>query len=135
MWKSRACPRCTKRAANSSWAPKRSRAGADSVRSLPQAGRPTRSQGFRPLKKTRPAAFSALRRHRHLAAGAALHDVLTALARRMPGLPVILLPHPGAGPGAGAQIAAAIRTAGARAECDVLLVCRGGGCWRICGRS
>ncbi len=58
---------------------------------------------------------------------AALHDVLTALARRMPGLPVIVYPTPVQGAGAGAQIAAAIRTAGARAECDVLLVCRGGG--------
>ncbi len=58
---------------------------------------------------------------------AALHDVLTALARRMPGLPVILYPTPVQGVGAGTQIAAAIRTAGARAECDVLLVCRGGG--------
>lgn len=58
---------------------------------------------------------------------AALHDVLTALSRRMPGLPAILYPTPVQGAGAGAQIAAAIRTAGARAECDVLLVCRGGG--------
>ena len=58
---------------------------------------------------------------------AALHDVLTALSRRMPGLPVVLYPTPVQGAGAGAQIAAAIRTAGARAECDVLLVCRGGG--------
>ncbi|MDT3708495.1 MAG: exodeoxyribonuclease VII large subunit [Thiobacillus sp.] len=58
---------------------------------------------------------------------AALHDVLTALARRMPGLPVILYPTPVQGAGAGAQIAAAIRMAGERAECDVLLVCRGGG--------
>ncbi len=58
---------------------------------------------------------------------AALHDVLTALARRMPGLPVILYPTPVQGSGAGAQIAATIRTAGARAECEVLLVCRGGG--------
>ena len=58
---------------------------------------------------------------------AALHDVLTALARRMPGLPVIVYPTPVQGAGAGMQIAAAIRTAGARTECDVLLVCRGGG--------
>jgi exodeoxyribonuclease VII large subunit len=58
---------------------------------------------------------------------AALHDVLTALARRMPGLSVILYPTPVQGTGAGAQIAAAIRSAGTRAECDVLLVCRGGG--------
>jgi exodeoxyribonuclease VII large subunit len=58
---------------------------------------------------------------------AALHDVLTALARRMPGLPVIIYATPVQGTGAGAQIAAAIRSAGKRAECDVLLVCRGGG--------
>lgn len=58
---------------------------------------------------------------------AALHDVLTALSRRMPGLPVILYPTPVQGAGAGAQIAAAIRAAGERAECDILLVCRGGG--------
>jgi exodeoxyribonuclease VII large subunit len=58
---------------------------------------------------------------------AALHDVLTALCRRMPGLPVIVYPTPVQGTAAGAQIAAAIRTAGTRGECDVLLVCRGGG--------
>jgi exodeoxyribonuclease VII large subunit len=58
---------------------------------------------------------------------AALRDVLTALARRMPAIRIILYPTPVQGAGAGAQIAAAVRTAGARAECEVLLVCRGGG--------
>ncbi len=58
---------------------------------------------------------------------AALRDVLTALARRMPAIQIILYPTPVQGAGAGAQIAAAVRTAGARAECEVLLVCRGGG--------
>ncbi|MFO7541630.1 MAG: exodeoxyribonuclease VII large subunit [Thiobacillus sp.] len=58
---------------------------------------------------------------------AALHDVLTALRRRMPGVPVVLYPTPVQGSGAATQIAAALRTAGARAECDVLLLCRGGG--------
>jgi len=58
---------------------------------------------------------------------AALQDVLTVLARRMPGLPVILYPAPVQGQGAGARIAAMIRLAGQRKECDVLLVCRGGG--------
>lgn len=58
---------------------------------------------------------------------AALHDVLTALARRMPSLPVVVYPTPVQGQDAGARIAAAIRTAGLRDECDVLLVCRGGG--------
>jgi len=58
---------------------------------------------------------------------AALRDVLTALSRRMPGIAVILYPTPVQGADAGAQIAQAIRNAGARRECDVLLVCRGGG--------
>ena len=58
---------------------------------------------------------------------AALRDVLTALARRMPGLRVVLYPTPVQGVGAAVRIAAAIEQASARAECDVLLVCRGGG--------
>ncbi|MBI2224693.1 MAG: exodeoxyribonuclease VII large subunit, partial [Betaproteobacteria bacterium] len=58
---------------------------------------------------------------------AALRDVLTTLRRRMAAIPVIVYPTPVQGAGAGAQIAAAIGTADARAECDVLIVCRGGG--------
>ncbi len=58
---------------------------------------------------------------------AALHDVLTTLRRRMPGIPVILYPTPVQGKGAAERIAAAIRVASERAECDVLIVCRGGG--------
>jgi exodeoxyribonuclease VII large subunit len=58
---------------------------------------------------------------------AALRDVLTVLRRRMPGLPVIVYPAPVQGEGAGARIAHAVRTAGNRGECDVLIVCRGGG--------
>jgi exodeoxyribonuclease VII large subunit len=58
---------------------------------------------------------------------AALHDVLTTLRRRMPGIPVVIYPTPVQGAGAAERIAAAIRTASQRAECDVLIVCRGGG--------
>jgi exodeoxyribonuclease VII large subunit len=58
---------------------------------------------------------------------AALRDVLTTLRRRMAAIPVIVYPTSVQGAGAGAQIAAAIATADARAECDVLIVCRGGG--------
>ena len=58
---------------------------------------------------------------------AALRDVLTTLKRRMPSIPVVLYPAPVQGDGAAAKIAAAITTADARAECDVLIVCRGGG--------
>lgn len=58
---------------------------------------------------------------------AALRDVLTTLRRRAPWLPVILYPTPVQGEGAGKKIAEAIRIAGERKECDVLIVCRGGG--------
>jgi len=58
---------------------------------------------------------------------AALRDVLTTLARRAPMVPVILYPAQVQGETAAAQIARAIRTANARAEVDVLIVCRGGG--------
>jgi len=60
-------------------------------------------------------------------AAAALHDVLTTLRRRMPSIPVILYPTPVQGEGAAAKIAESIRTAASRAECEVLIVCRGGG--------
>ena len=58
---------------------------------------------------------------------AALRDVLTTLRRRMPGVPVVLYPTPVQGEGAGHKIAQAIRTANERAECDTLILCRGGG--------
>ena len=58
---------------------------------------------------------------------AALRDVISALRRRMPGIAVIIYPTPVQGEGAGAKIAEAISLAGQRAECDVLIVCRGGG--------
>jgi exodeoxyribonuclease VII large subunit len=60
-------------------------------------------------------------------AGAALRDVLTTLKRRMPGIPVVVYPTQVQGEGAAAQIAAAIATAARRSECDVLILCRGGG--------
>jgi exodeoxyribonuclease VII large subunit len=58
---------------------------------------------------------------------AALRDVLTTLKRRMPPLAIIVYPAPVQGEGAAQKIAAAIGAAAARAECDVLIVCRGGG--------
>src|SRR3954466_5137124 len=60
-------------------------------------------------------------------AAAALHDVLTTLARRNPAIPVIVYPIPVQGPGAAERISAMLKRAGARAECDVLLMVRGGG--------
>jgi exodeoxyribonuclease VII large subunit len=58
---------------------------------------------------------------------AALRDVLTALQRRAPHIRIVIYPTPVQGEGAALKIAQAIATAAARNECDVLLVCRGGG--------
>jgi len=59
--------------------------------------------------------------------GAAVRDVLTVLRRRYPALPVLVYPVPVQGQGAGRKIAAAIELAGRRADCDVLILARGGG--------
>ena len=60
-------------------------------------------------------------------AAAALRDVMTTLKRRAPEIPVIVYPTTVQGAGSEFQIAQAIKTASQRAECDVLIVCRGGG--------
>lgn len=58
---------------------------------------------------------------------AALRDILTTLKRRAPHVQIILYPTPVQGEGTAQKIAQAIATASTRDECDVLLVCRGGG--------
>ena len=58
---------------------------------------------------------------------AALRDVLAALRRRAPHVPVVLYPTPVQGEAAAQQIATALATASSRGECDVILLCRGGG--------
>ncbi|GAA4408374.1 exodeoxyribonuclease VII large subunit [Quisquiliibacterium transsilvanicum] len=58
---------------------------------------------------------------------AALRDVLATLAARAPQVPVIVYPTPVQGAEAPAGIVAALRAAARRAECDVLLLVRGGG--------
>jgi exodeoxyribonuclease VII large subunit len=60
-------------------------------------------------------------------AAAALRDVLTTLRRRAGMVEVILYPAQVQGETAAAQIARAIEIANTRAECDVLILCRGGG--------
>jgi exodeoxyribonuclease VII large subunit len=59
--------------------------------------------------------------------GAAIHDVLTVLRRRFPAIPVLVYPVPVQGKAAAPEIARMIRRASERAECDVLILCRGGG--------
>ena len=58
---------------------------------------------------------------------AALRDVLTTLKRRNSNINVIIYPTPVQGKGAAALIAKAIHAANKRAECDTLIICRGGG--------
>ena len=58
---------------------------------------------------------------------AALRDVLTTLCRRAPHVPVIVYPAPVQGAGSAEKLTAMIETANARAEVDVLVLCRGGG--------
>jgi exodeoxyribonuclease VII large subunit len=59
--------------------------------------------------------------------GAALRDILSTLKRRFPAIPVRLYPVPVQGEGAGEKIAAAVQLACHRADCDVLILARGGG--------
>ncbi len=59
--------------------------------------------------------------------GAAVRDVLTVLRRRFPAVPVILYPAAVQGDAAPAELASALATAIRRAECDVLILTRGGG--------
>jgi hypothetical protein len=58
---------------------------------------------------------------------AALRDVLTTISRRMPSVPVVLYPTPVQGNGSAEKIMQAIQIANKRLECDVLILCRGGG--------
>ena len=58
---------------------------------------------------------------------AALRDVLTTLARRAPQVPVVLYPAAVQGAAAPGELVRALAAAAARAECDVLLLVRGGG--------
>ncbi|KQY89369.1 exodeoxyribonuclease VII large subunit [Pelomonas sp. Root1444] len=60
-------------------------------------------------------------------AGAALHDVLTALARRAPQVEVVVYPSPVQGTEAPPALVNALRIANQRAEVDLLLLVRGGG--------
>jgi exodeoxyribonuclease VII large subunit len=78
------------------------------------------------LKRDLPAFPRALGVVTSLKA-AALRDVLTTLKRRNPSLAVVVYPVPVQGEGAAERIAAMLAKAGARGECDALLLVRGGG--------
>jgi len=59
--------------------------------------------------------------------GAAIRDILTILRRRFPLVPVVIYPSAVQGDAAARELVTAIETAAERAECDVLMVSRGGG--------
>lgn len=59
--------------------------------------------------------------------GAALQDMLHILARRFPAAAVLIYPSPVQGAAAAPALVHALGLAGARAECDVLILARGGG--------
>lgn len=59
--------------------------------------------------------------------GAALRDILSVLKRRFPAIPVIVYPASVQGANAKFEVAAAIEAANRRADCDLLIVARGGG--------
>ena len=59
--------------------------------------------------------------------GAAIRDILNILRRRYPAANIIIYPTRVQGNGANAEIVAAINSAVLRAECDVLIIARGGG--------
>jgi len=59
--------------------------------------------------------------------GAAIRDIVHVLGRRFAAVPVLIYPVPVQGAGAALEIATALKRANERAECDVLILARGGG--------
>ncbi len=82
---------------------------------------------FAPERKRAIAAFPRRIGVVTSLAAAALHDVLTALARRSPHVEVIVYPSPVQGAEAPAALVQALGLASQRREVDTLLLVRGGG--------
>ena len=110
------------------------------VEHLEPAGLGELQQAFEELKRKLQAEglFDAARKRplpttpRHIGVvtsptGAAIHDILTVLARRCPAIPVTLYPTAVQGKPATADIVQAIQRAQAHGVADVLIVGRGGG--------
>jgi exodeoxyribonuclease VII large subunit len=110
------------------------------VENMEEAGIGKLQQAFEALKKELAAqGLFATERKRKLpripkcigvvtsATGAAIRDILHILQRRFPAAPVIIYPTLVQGDLAAANIVNAIQIANQRAECDVLIVARGGG--------
>ena len=59
--------------------------------------------------------------------GAAVRDLISVFGRRFPALPLVIYPAQVQGEGAAAELLAMLALANCRAECDVLILARGGG--------
>ena len=59
--------------------------------------------------------------------GAAIRDIISVLGRRFPSIPLVIYPAAVQGEAAPAELQAALAAAVRRADCDVLLLSRGGG--------
>ena len=59
--------------------------------------------------------------------GAAIRDILSILGRRFPAIPVVIYPAAVQGDAAPGELLSALASAVRRAECDVLIISRGGG--------
>ncbi|MDC0661997.1 exodeoxyribonuclease VII large subunit [Marinobacter sp. SS21] len=86
------------------------------------------SEGLFDIANKRPIPFPP----RHIGVitsptGAAIHDILTVLARRCPAVPVTLYPTAVQGPAAAGDIVQAIEAAQRHNQADVLIIGRGGG--------
>lgn len=110
------------------------------VEHLEPAGLGALQQAFEELKRkllseglfeqARKKPIPALPRHIGVVTsptGAAIHDILTVLARRCPAIPVTLYPTAVQGKAATAEIARAIASAQQHGVADVLIIGRGGG--------
>lgn len=82
---------------------------------------------FDPARKRRPERHPRSIGVVTSLAAAALRDVLTAMARRAPHVPVIVYPAPVQGADAPAALVHALQVAAQRKEVDTLLLVRGGG--------
>ena len=110
------------------------------VDTIRQAGRGDLFKAFEQLKikLEKEGLFESIRKKRlptipkqigivTSSSGAALRDVLSTLRHRMPSIPVVIYPTQVQGYDASTIIVEAIQAAANRNECDVLILCRGGG--------
>jgi exodeoxyribonuclease VII large subunit len=82
---------------------------------------------FDPTRKRRPPPLPARIGVVTSPTGAALRDVLIALRRRFPATRVLIYPTSVQGDGAAEDISRTLQLADRRAECDLLILTRGGG--------